>query len=107
MAAPHQRRDILKDVVPNLQQPTTWAALPPEAAVIYQRVRVVLTGLTGGACHLRAIRGGCWRRLTVIYGHSVTVTCAHSSANWRAPTEQRRSRSTRLRSRCRITWKQP
>jgi hypothetical protein len=107
MAAPNQRRSIVKDVVADLQQPTTWAALPPEAAVINQRVRVVLTGLAGGACHLRAIRGGRRRRLTVIYGHSVTVTCAHSSANWRAPTEQRRSRSTRLRSRCRIIWKQP
>jgi hypothetical protein len=49
MAAPNQRRSIVKDVVPDLQQPTTWAALPPEAAVINQRVRVVLTGLTGGA----------------------------------------------------------
>ena len=51
MAAPNQRRSIVKDVVADLQQPTTWAALPPEAAVINQRVRVVLTGLTGGACH--------------------------------------------------------
>jgi hypothetical protein len=48
MAAPNQRRSIVKDVVPDLQQPTTWAALPPEAAVINQRLRVVLTGLTAG-----------------------------------------------------------
>jgi hypothetical protein len=65
MAAPNQRRSIVKDVVPDLQEPTTWAALPPEAAVINQRVRVVFAGLTGG-CQLRAIRGGRWRRLTVI-----------------------------------------
>jgi hypothetical protein len=49
MAAPNQQRSIVKDVVPDLQQPTTWAALPPEAAVINKWVRVVLTGLTGGA----------------------------------------------------------
>jgi hypothetical protein len=27
-------------------------------------------GLTGGACHLRAMRDGHWRRLTVTHGHS-------------------------------------
>jgi hypothetical protein len=78
MAAPPKRRDILKDVVPISSDRPRGAALPPEAAVINQRVRVVFTGLTGG-CQLRAIRGGRWRRLTVIHGHSVTVTCAHSS----------------------------
>ena len=47
-----------------------WAALPPEEAIINQRMRVVLTGLTGGACYLRAIQGGRWWRLTVTHGHS-------------------------------------
>jgi hypothetical protein len=47
-----------------------WAALPLEEAVINQRVRVVLTGLTSVACHLRAIPGGHWRRLPVTHGHS-------------------------------------
>jgi hypothetical protein len=32
-----KRRDILKDVVADLQRPTTWAALSPEAAVINPR----------------------------------------------------------------------
>src|SRR5215218_1402391 len=57
-------------------RPRQWPS--PEAAVINPRVRVVLTGLTGG-CQLRAIWGGRWRLLAVIHGHSVTVTCAHSS----------------------------
>jgi hypothetical protein len=47
----------------DLQRPTTWAALPPEAAVSD-------SGLTGGVCHLRAMQGGHWRRLTVTHGHS-------------------------------------
>jgi hypothetical protein len=47
-----------------------WAALPLEDAVIKQRVRVVLTGPDRRACHLRAIRYGLWRRLTVTHGHS-------------------------------------
>jgi hypothetical protein len=46
-----------------------WATLPPKEAVINQRMRVVLTGLTGAACHLRAIQGGLWRRLAVSHGH--------------------------------------
>jgi hypothetical protein len=57
MATPNQQRSIVKDVVPDLQRPTTWAALPPEAAVINKWVRVVLTGLTGG-CQLRAYGAG-------------------------------------------------
>jgi hypothetical protein len=47
-----------------------WTTVPPEEAVIAQRVRVVLTGLAGEACHLRAIRGGHWRRLAVTHGRS-------------------------------------
>jgi hypothetical protein len=46
---------------------TTWAALPPEEAVINQPARVVLAGLTGGgvpsACHAG-------RALAVSGGHS-------------------------------------
>jgi hypothetical protein len=38
--------------------------------VVTQWVRVDLTSLISGACHLRAIRGGLWRRLAVIHGHS-------------------------------------
>jgi hypothetical protein len=34
------------------------------------RRRSATSGLTGGACQLRAIRGGHWRRLTVTHGHS-------------------------------------
>jgi hypothetical protein len=58
---------------------TTWAALPPEEAVINQPARVVLAGLTGGACHLRAYgagSGGAWRSLTVT---RFTLTCARFS----------------------------
>ena len=49
---------------------------PLEDAVINQRCGSFSPGLTGGACRLRAIRGGLWRRLGVTHGHSVTLTCA-------------------------------
>ena len=68
----------MKYVAP-IYSDTTWAALPPEEAVINQPARVVLADLTGGACQLRAIRagsGGAWRSLTVT---QVTLTCARFS----------------------------
>jgi hypothetical protein len=56
----------------DIQRPTAWVACrlgggqrPP--------------GLTGGACQLRAIRSGLWRRLTVTHGHSGHFDCAHAS----------------------------
>ena len=64
-----KRSNIVKYVAP-IYSDTTWAALPPEEAVINQPARVVLAGLTGGACHLRAIRGGLWRCLAVTHGYS-------------------------------------
>jgi hypothetical protein len=47
----------------DIQRPTAWAACRLGGG---QRP----SGLTGGACQLRAIRGGLWRRLTVTHGHS-------------------------------------
>lgn len=56
----------------DIQRPTAWAACRLGGG---QRP----SGLTGGACQLRAIRGGLWRRLTVTHGHSGHFDCAHAS----------------------------